>query len=125
MPSQLQGIFARAVSTIEGKTDAGAQDAFGSGEKQDSDLAWAIAFNYMLSPAQQFNEKSLKMVLKNKGTCTDLKQALKARAAVYGQLLEPAWFCKGVDLSTKTKLTSKSRRLAKAMFPARYCSPHS
>ena len=76
------------MSTIEGKTDAGAQDAFGSGEKQDSDLAWAIAHKYMLSSAQQFNEKSLKTVLKNKGACTDLKQALKARA-VYGQLLEP------------------------------------
>ena len=104
------------MSTIEGKTDAGAQDAFGSGEKQDSDLAWAIAQKYMLSSAQQFNEKSLKTVLKNKGACTDLKQALKARAAVYGQLLEPAWFCKGVDLSAKTKLTPKSRRLARAMF---------
>ena len=44
-----------------------------------------------------------------------MKQALKARAAVYGQLLDPSWFCRGFDLSAKTK-TIKSRRLARAMF---------
>ena len=55
------------------------------------------------------------MVLQNKGACADVKQALKARAAVYGQLLDPSWFCKGFDLSAKTK-TNKSRQLARAMF---------
>ena len=65
---------------------------------------------------QQFNEKSLKAVLQNKGSCADLKQPLKGRAAVNGQLLDPSWFCKGVDLSAKTKTNPKSRRLARAMF---------
>ena len=117
LPSDNQGIFSRAMSTIEDRTKAGSQGAFGSGEKQEtSELAWAIAHKYMLSSTQQFNEKSLRTVLKNKGACTDLKQALKARAAVYGQLLDPAWFGKGVDLSAKTKLTPKSRRVARAMF---------
>ena len=121
LPSHNEGIFARAMTTVEGKANGRAQGVFGSGvnegQKQEtSELAWAIAQKYMLSSAQQFNEKTLKTVLKNKGACADLKQALKARAAVYGQLLDPAWFSKGVDLSAKTKMTPKSRRLARAMF---------
>ena len=57
----------------------------------------------------------MKAILQNKGVPADLKQALKARAAVYGQLLKPSWFHKGFDLSSKTT-TNKSRRLARAMF---------
>ena len=46
---------------------------------------------------------------------TDLKQTLKARAAVYGSALDPSWFCKGVDLSSKVK-TLQDRRVARGML---------
>ena len=121
LASHNKGIFARAMTTVEGKANERAEGVFDSGvnvgpKQETSELAWAIAQKYMLSSARQFNEKTLKTVLKNKGACADLKQALKARAAVYGQLLDPAWFAKGVDLSSKTKMIPKSRRLARAMF---------
>ena len=92
------------------RADGGAEHT-----QDNTELAWAIAKKCNLGSAQQFNEKALRVVLQNKGACADLKQALKARAAVYGQLLDPSWLCKGFDLSAKTK-TNKSRRLARAMF---------
>ena len=106
---------------MRGRARPGGQDAFGAGadielKQESSALAWAIVQKCDLGSTQQFNEKALRTVLKNKGSCADLKQTLKARAAVYGQLLDPSWFCKGVDLSAKTKANPKSRRLARAMF---------
>ena len=74
LPSHNEGIFARAMTTVESKANERAQGVFGSGvnegQKQETSvLAWAIAQKYMLSSAQQFNEKTLKTVLKNKGAC--------------------------------------------------------
>ena len=121
IPSTNSGTFARAMAAMRGKPYGSVLDAFGANvedkqRQEPSELAWAIAQKCELGSTQQFNEKALRTILKNKGSCADLKQTLKARAAVYGQLLDPSWFCKGVDLSAKTKMSPKSRRLARAMF---------
>ena len=44
-----------------------------------------------------------------------LKQALQARAAVYGNLLDASWFCKNFDLSSKAQSLDR-RRQARSML---------
>ena len=79
----------------------------------NDNLTWAIAQKLNIGSTQHSNEKAL-LTLKEKGTVTDLKQTLKARAAVYGAELDPSYFRKGFDLSAKTK-TPKDRRVAWGM----------
>ena len=41
---------------------------------------------------QQANEKELHELFKPKGPYPELKRTLQARAAIFGDLLDPAWF---------------------------------
>ena len=68
-----------------------------------------------IGSAQMANEQALLNITKSKGSTADLKQALKARAAIYGATLDPSHFRKGADLSAKVK-TAKDRRRARGMF---------
>ena len=99
LPNAVHGQFAKAMASFACNADASAQgivDAADAGGKSDAfrdNLALAMAQKYNLGSAQQVNEKALKAVRTSKGVAADLKQAVKARAAVYGQLLNSAWFC--------------------------------
>ena len=64
-------------------------------------LTQALAQRLNIKTAQQANEKALNNMARDKGSCTELKQAVQARAAVYGHLLNPTWFSKKFDLSSK------------------------
>ena len=68
-----------------------------------------------IGSAQMVNEQALLNITKSKGSTADLKQALKARAAIYGATLDLSHFRKGADLSAKVK-TAKDRRRARGMF---------
>ena len=64
---------------------------------------------------QQANEKALCDLLKSKNASPDVKQTLQARAAIYGEMLEPAWFVRNSDLSSKLK-SINDRRTARSML---------
>ena len=67
------------------------------------------------STSQLANEKDLSDLQQTKGVSPDLRQALQARAAIYGDLLDPAWFVRNTDLSAKAK-SVKDRRIARSML---------
>ena len=54
------------------------------------ELTQALALKLNFKTTQQANEKALANLINKKGTATDLKQMLQARAALYGQLLDPS-----------------------------------
>ena len=71
------------------------------GEPFKDAFAQALALKLNLTTTQRANEKALKDITKSSGATADLKQALQARAALYGELLEPSYFAKNSDLSLK------------------------
>ena len=85
------------------------------GEPYKDELAQALALKLNLTTTQRANEKALTDLTKSSGRSTGLKQALQARAALYGDLLDPNWFVRNSDLSSKTT-TLKKRRIARAML---------
>ena len=76
-------------------------------------LTQALALKLNIKTSQQANEKSLHSIINAKRSSADLKQAVQARAAVYGPLLNASWFAKNYNLSSKTK-DINDRRLARA-----------
>ena len=112
--------FESAMYSIANNAEARVKGIFNSVTDGSSDkalhdnLTWAMAQKLNVGSAQHSNEKALLNILKEKGAVTDLKQALKARAAVYGASLDPSYFGKGKDLSKKTK-TPRERRVARGM----------
>ena len=105
------------MSAIACNAEAGAKGVFDFVSRgQDSfkeQISEALALKLNLKTTQQANERSLANLLKSKNTRGDFKQVLQARAAVYGQTLDPAFFGKGVDLSSKLK-TLGERRIARS-----------
>ena len=96
-----------------------AQGAFSSAREGNwneylkDNLTWTLAHKFGLGSSQLVNEKSLRDIMEK--PVADLKQALKARAAVYGSSLDTTWFAQGYDLSAKVK-SSSARRQAKTML---------
>ena len=72
------------------------------GEPFKDELAQALALKLNLTTTQRTNEKALTDLTKASGRSTGLKQALQARAALYGNLLDPNWLVRNSDLSSKT-----------------------
>ena len=60
----------------------------GGADNFSGQLSQALALQLNFKTTQQANEKALRSLLKSQGLATDLKQALQARAAVYGDLLD-------------------------------------
>ena len=60
----------------------------GGTDNFNDQLSQALALQLNFKTTQQANEKALRSLLKSQGLATDLKQALQARAAVYGDLLD-------------------------------------
>ena len=59
------------------------------GEPIKDEFTKALALKLNLTTAQRANEKALTDLTKSSGGSAGLKQALQARAALYGELLEP------------------------------------
>ena len=78
-------------------------------------ITQALALKLNFKTTQQANEKALRSMLKSRGLATDLRQSLQARAAIYGDLLDPTWFTRNFDLSGKLKDLTQ-RRLARSMM---------
>ena len=53
-------------------------------------VSQALALKLNLKTTQQANEKALLDIKKSRGSSAGLKQASQARAAIYGDLLDPA-----------------------------------
>ena len=49
------------------------------------------------------------------GKCSSLKQAVQARASVYGEMSEPSWFTKNYDVGGKAQ-TLKQRRIVRSQL---------
>ena len=60
------------------------------GEPFKEEFAQALALKLNLSTAPRANEKALTDLTKTSGSSAGLKQASQARAALYGELLEPS-----------------------------------
>ena len=85
------------------------------GEPYKDELAQALALKLNLTTTQRANEKAVTDLSKASGRSTGLNKALQARAALYGDLLDPNWFVRNSDLSSKTT-TLKKRPIARAML---------
>ena len=60
------------------------------GESFKDEIAQALALKLGATTTQHANEKSLRELTKTNGKKAGLKQSVQARAALYGELLEPA-----------------------------------
>ena len=116
-PTELRSTFTQALSSIvqgTGVSPSGQGEfVYTSNDNFKDYLTQALAAKLNIKSAQQVNEKSLLKILNDRGSAADLKQAVQARAAVYGSLLDPCWFVKNLDLSSKIK-DLKGRRSARA-----------
>ena len=120
-PMEAAGHFDNAMNLIASNAEANTSGIFSSvidgraNQSRHDNLTWAIAKKLDIGSAQMANEQALLNITKSKGSTADLKQALKARAAIYGSTLDPSHFRKGTDLSAKAK-TARDRRRARGMF---------
>ena len=93
-PTEQNGSFARAMSAMASNAGVGAQGRFNlmSGENDTfkENISQALALKLNLKTTQQANEKALLDIKKSRGSSAGLKQALQARAAIYGDLLDPS-----------------------------------
>ena len=60
------------------------------GEHFNDERAQALALKLNLTTTQRANEKALTDLTKSSSSSAGLKQVLQARAALYGDLLEPS-----------------------------------
>ena len=113
------GGFLQAMNAIATNAEAHTKGVFsgisGGDDNFKEQFAQALALKLNFKTTQQANEKALKQLLAAKGSAYGLKQVLQARAAIYDNLLDPAWFVKNFDLSAKAKGLSQ-RREARAML---------
>ena len=107
------------MSAIAGNAGASTKGIFSNlsmgGKHFKEEFAQALALKLNITTTQRANEKALMDLTKASGSTAGLKQALQARAALYGDLLEPSWFARNTDLSAKAN-SLKKRRVARAML---------
>ena len=96
LPIVPPGRFGQAMTSIACNAGSRARGIFNSANDEGTDkevneqLTWALAQKFNLGSTQQANEKALKSIVKKQGLAADLKQAVKARAAVYGSQVDPS-----------------------------------
>ena len=62
----------------------------GGGETFKDEITHALALQLNLTTTQRANEKALAELAKTSGKTAGLKEAIQARAALYGELLDPS-----------------------------------
>ena len=93
-PTNPNGDFATAMSAIACNAGDNTKGTFFNlsqgGEPFKNELEQALALKLNLTTTQRANEKALTDLTKTSGSTAGLKQVLQARAALYGDLLEPS-----------------------------------
>ena len=89
-----RGNFAQVMTSIACNAESEARGVFDlASQGKDSfneQIGQVLAIKLNLKTNQQANEKVLLSLVKSDGKSAGLEQTLQARAAVYGNLLEPA-----------------------------------
>ena len=120
-PTQKESEFATAMSRIACHTDLASKGSslnLSDLRKDLNDqLQLALAVKMGLNGSQQINERALYNVVTSQSARGDLKQVLRARAELYGEMLEAKSFKRNFDLGGKTK-SSKEKRQARTMLAA-------
>ena len=92
-PTRFDGRFARALSSIAQNPDRGAAGKVSQNNLDDefqSEVSQALALKLDLKTRQHANDKMLNKLIRSGGKCSSLKQAVQARAAIYGEVGEPS-----------------------------------
>ena len=93
-PTDPNGSFAKAMSSIACNAESQAKGVFSNISGGDNnfreELTQALALKLNFKTTQHANEKALLRLLKSKGSAENLKQAVQARGAIYGELLDPS-----------------------------------
>ena len=82
-----------------------------------TEVSQALAIKLDLKTRQHAHKKVLQKLISSGGSCSSLKQALQARAAVYGEVMDPAQFARNQDTSRKAR-TSTLRRTVRSQLAA-------
>ena len=93
-PTSLGGRFARVMSAIANNPETGATGIGGQDNYTDDnfkrEISQALAIKLNLKTRQHANDKMLSKLIRSGGNCSSLKQAVQARAAIYGEAGEPS-----------------------------------
>ena len=92
-PAMFNEKFAQAMGTIARIPDSGIPARVTSDHLDDTfktEVSQALAIKLDLKTRQHANKKMLQKLIKSGGSCSSLKQALQARAAVYDEVADPA-----------------------------------
>ena len=92
-PSIFNGKFTQAMSFIARNPSSGVSGRVCDHNLDDSfktEVSQALAIKLNLKTKQHANKKVLHKLVQSGGKCTSLKQALQARAAVYGEVADPS-----------------------------------
>ena len=119
-PTVYNGRFAQAMSSIARNPDTGIPGRVTTGHLDDNfktEVSQALAIKLNLKTRQHAHKKVLQNMVGSGGKCSSLKQAVQARAAVYGEVVDPALFARNQDTSRKAR-TSTLRRTIRSQLAA-------
>ena len=86
------GSFEQAIYSVKNRNEGVGNGERGAGQHPDpfsEQISQALALQLNLATSQQANERALAKLTKTKNGTGGLKQTLQARAAIYGNLLDP------------------------------------
>ena len=117
-PSNPYGSFETAMSSVACNPHTASQGTVpnrSSGSELDEQLKLGLAVQLGLNGTDQVNKRALKNLVTSKQARSSLKQTVRARACVYGEVLKPSLFSRREDLGGKTRSLG-DRRQARAML---------
>ena len=76
-------------------------------------ISQALALKLNLKTQQHANERMFRRMVVTGGSCSSLKQAIQARAAVYSQDSDASWYVKNYDIGGRAR-TLKQRRIVRS-----------
>ena len=92
-PTRFEGRFARAMSSMAQSPTRRTTGKVASQQFDDkfqTEVSQALALKLDLKTRQHANDKMLGRLIQSGGECSSLKQAVQARAAIYGEVGEPS-----------------------------------
>ena len=78
-------------------------------------ISQALALKLNLKTQQHANERMFRRMVASGGDCSSLKQAVQARASVYGEISDASWFTRSFDIGGKAQ-TLKQRRIVRSQL---------
>ena len=92
-PTRFEGRFARAMSSMAQSPARSTTGKVASQHLDDNfqtEVSQALALKLDLKTRQHANDKMLGRLIQSGGECSSLKQAVQARAAIYGEVGDPS-----------------------------------